>query len=146
MRVSLFGVLHYLVYNSLDVFQDIVIPKSHYLESLTFQPSRSLFVFKTRRGFIVLAAINFDDQFGIKTNEINDILPDGLPATEFYAAIFSQFAPEEVFSRREISPQHFGYEDLAVLGSAQDPLTLILSHGGERKLTTDLRGLNTPHP
>jgi hypothetical protein len=58
---------------------------------------------------IMLAAVDFDDQFVFETHEIDDILPDLLLPPEFAAIeLFSpKLLPQNSFGNSAFSPEHF---------------------------------------
>ena len=61
--------------NSLAILEDLIVPKSHDLETLRFQPAASSCITFFANG--VLAAINFEHQLGFETDEINDVGTNG---------------------------------------------------------------------
>jgi hypothetical protein len=58
----------------------------------------------------MLAPIQFDDQPGLKGNEIHDIILDGLLPSEFYASNLSgpDMAPQDSFRVGGIASEGFG--------------------------------------
>ncbi len=61
--------------NSLAILENLIVPESHDLETLRFQPAASSRITFFANG--VLATINFEHQLCLETDEINDVGTNG---------------------------------------------------------------------
>ena len=119
MRVSPLKMRHYRIDDRFGVGENIVVPESQDCEPLTFQPLRPQVIFLDTIGFIVLSAVNFHDQFGIETDEIDNIISDGLLAAEVPAQELSHLTPQQRFCWRQIASENLSPKDLSVSCTAQ---------------------------
>ncbi len=68
--------------DAFGVLEDVVVPEAGDAPALGFQPGGSVFVC----GWVcVLAAVGFDDQFGLDAGEVGDVGADWVLAAEFGA-------------------------------------------------------------
>jgi len=66
-------------HDAVGVFQNVAIPEQHDLIALALKPRRS---FGTLCDLLSMSsAVNFDDDFALRTHEVDNVSPDGsLPA------------------------------------------------------------------
>ena len=69
--------------NPFHVLQYFVVPESYHLESLDFEPLRSRGISLLLFG--MLPAVQFDDEFLFETDKVDNVISDGLLASEFEA-------------------------------------------------------------
>jgi hypothetical protein len=77
--------LCYFCHDTLDISQYIIVPKSDNMVASSFNPVSSLRIHVVNICLSALAAIKFDNQFLIRTNEVNNIIANGLLPSEFPA-------------------------------------------------------------
>ena len=82
-----------------------VVPEPQHAESLQFQPGIPLRI--VWRGIHMMTAIQLDNQFLRKTNEIDDEAPQGLLTTKFVArkSFGLKLPPQRLFLRRLLLAQ-----------------------------------------
>lgn len=108
--------------------KDIVIPKPEYLEAVALKTQGSLIIFCRAALMRMLAAVNFNNEFGVEATEISDVRTNGNLPAEFEAckAPVAQQRPQSPLGIGLISPE----ETRARYAHEVCPLTLALSHKG----------------
>ena len=76
----------YLKKNTFQIIQYLIVPEPYYLETLTIQPGSPDFILACDPVFIVLTAINLNNDLLVKAHKINDIFPDGLLPAKLYSS------------------------------------------------------------
>jgi hypothetical protein len=91
-----------------QVLQYFVIPESYHRESLRFEPLRSRVIRLLL--FRMLPAIQFDDQFPVETDKVDNVISDGLLASEFEALRLSsaQMLPQQSLGVSRVFAQTLG--------------------------------------
>ena len=92
--------------NSAEVLIDLVVPESQHAKSLSFELTITLYVSFSVSLFVVLSAVNFDDQPMLDADKIQDsVVPWRLsPEMKSAAAPGTQMHPQLDLLRREPLP------------------------------------------
>ena len=110
------------------VGEDFIVPKPEHPEAVALKTQGSLTVLCRAALMRMLAAVNFDNEFGVEATEISDVRTNGNLPAEFDAckAPVAQQRPQSPLGIGLISPE----ETRARYAHEVCPLTLALSHKG----------------
>jgi hypothetical protein len=78
----------YLLFDCIDFFQDLDVPKPQYAKPLRIQPCAPIRIVSNLLG--MLPAIQFDNQPLFKTYKIDNVLTDGLLSAELVPSCLAE--------------------------------------------------------
>jgi hypothetical protein len=85
--------------NAFQILENVVVPKAQNAVATRLKASRAPDVAHHRVAFTMLAAINFDNQFGLWAKEIDHERTDRLLSPKSYSfhLVLAEYAPERPF-------------------------------------------------
>jgi hypothetical protein len=118
--------LHYRFENAIDIAQHVVVPKADDVTTPLLENSRTLRVFGGTQ--LMLTTVNFDDEFLIERNEIDDVVCDRHLSPELDSVELSttQSGPEQFFCLGRVAAERSGE-----FAHRPSPLTLPSPRWGE---------------